>query len=190
MAQHDQVLANGSGAAFRGDANDALAALFSLSSGATAPSVTVAYQWWADTANGILKQRNAANTGWVSRCDLTTAFLQEGSLPTIRAIPQNSKSADYTLVLEDSGHHIFHPAADTNDRTFTIPANSSVAFEIGAAVTFINLSLNDLSIAIASDTLRLVGSGSTGTRTLGQYGLATAVKVASTVWVISGVGLA
>jgi hypothetical protein len=55
-----------------------------------------------------------------------------------RNIPQNSQSADYTLVLADSGKHILHPSADTSARTFTIPANSSVAYPIGTALTFIN----------------------------------------------------
>ena len=55
-----------------------------------------------------------------------------------RTIPQNSRSAAYTLVLGDSGYQIFHPSADTTARTWTIPANSSVAFPIGTAVTFIN----------------------------------------------------
>lgn len=40
-------------------------ALRSLFSGATAPSSTVPYQFWADTTTGLLKQRNAANSAWV-----------------------------------------------------------------------------------------------------------------------------
>lgn len=111
------------------------------------------------------------------------------SLPDIRSIPQNSKSADYTTTISDAGGHLYHPAADTNDRTFTISANASVAYAIGTAITFINESANNLSIAITSDTLLLGGDGSTGTRTLAQYGVATAIKVESTKWIITGVGL-
>jgi len=74
MSQHDQVLANDTGANFRADANNALAALFGLSSGASAPSTTVAYQLWADTANGLLKMRNAANSAWISKGPLADAF--------------------------------------------------------------------------------------------------------------------
>jgi len=55
-----------------------------------------------------------------------------------RNIPQNSQSTAYTCVLADNGKHIFHPSADTTARTFTIPANSSVAYPIGTAITFIN----------------------------------------------------
>ena len=53
-------------------------------------------------------------------------------------IPQNSQSAAYTLILADAGKHIYHPSADTTARTWTIPANSSVAFPIGTAITFDN----------------------------------------------------
>jgi hypothetical protein len=66
MAQHDQDIANQSASALRADLNNALAALFSNSSGASAPTVTVAYQWWIDTTNGQIKQRNAANNGWIT----------------------------------------------------------------------------------------------------------------------------
>jgi hypothetical protein len=108
-----------------------------------------------------------------------------------RNTPVNSQSADYTLLLADSGKTIFHPAADTNDRIFTIPAESSVNYAVGTVVTFINLSANDLTIAITTDTMYLAGDGSTTSRTLAQYGVASAVKVAGTtpVWVISGNGL-
>jgi hypothetical protein len=105
-----------------------------------------------------------------------------------RNTPVNSQSADYTLVLADSGKTIFHPVADDNARTFTIPANSSVAYAVGTVVTFVNL-INTVTIAITTDTMYLAGAGTTGSRTLAEYGVASAVKVASTTWVISGNGL-
>jgi hypothetical protein len=106
-----------------------------------------------------------------------------------RNTPVNSQSADYTLLLADSGKTIFHPASDANARTFTIPAESSVNYAVGTVVTFINLSANDLTIAITTDTMYLAGDGSVTSRTLAEYGVASAVKVASTTWVISGNGL-
>lgn len=105
-------------------------------------------------------------------------------------IRQNSQSADYTLVLTDAEKHIYHPSADTTARTWTIPANASVAFPIGTAVTFVNDSLAGVvTIAITSDTLMLAGAGSTGSRTLAACGIATALKITSTKWIISGSGL-
>jgi hypothetical protein len=105
-----------------------------------------------------------------------------------RNTPVNSQSAAYTLVLADSGKTILHPIADNNARTFTIPANSSVAYPVGTVVTFVNL-INTVTIAITDDTMYLAGPGTTGSRTLAAYGVASAVKVASTTWVVSGNGL-
>lgn len=73
MAQHDYVIANQSGLAFRSDLNNALLAVVSQNSGATEPSTTYAYQLWGDTTTGLLKQRNAANSAWVTIGTLGTA---------------------------------------------------------------------------------------------------------------------
>jgi len=104
-------------------------------------------------------------------------------------IPQNSQAAAYTLVLADAGKHIFHPSTDANARTYTIPANSSVAYTIGTAITFINMTSNVVTIAITTDTMYLSSAGTTGSRSLAQYGSATAIKMTSTTWLISGSGL-
>lgn len=109
-------------------------------------------------------------------------------LPLYSGIPQNSQSTAYTLVLSDAQKHILHPSADNNARTFTIPANGSVAYPIGTVITFIN-QINTVTIAINTDTLTLAGAGTTGSRTLAANGIATAIKITSTSWVISGVGL-
>lgn len=66
MAQHDYIIANGTGASVRSDINGALAAIASNNSSASEPGTTYAYQWWADTTANILKLRNGSNTGWIS----------------------------------------------------------------------------------------------------------------------------
>jgi hypothetical protein len=104
-------------------------------------------------------------------------------------IPQNSQSAAYTLVLADAGKHIFHPVGDNNARTFTIPANGSVAYPIGTAITFINMAVANVTIAITTDTLTLSPAGTSGSRTLATNGSATCIKITSTEWIISGSGL-
>lgn len=109
-------------------------------------------------------------------------------VPLYSQVPQNSQSAAYTLVLSDAQKHILHPTADNNARTFTIPANSSVAYPIGTCITFIN-EINTVTIAITTDTMKLAGAGTTGSRTLAANGMATAIKTASTTWWISGTGL-
>lgn len=103
-------------------------------------------------------------------------------------VPQNSQSAAYTAVLADSGKQIFHPSTDNNARTFTIPANGSVPYPVGTVLTFVNMA-NTVTISITTDTMYLAGAGTTGSRTLAAYGVATAIKMTSTTWLISGTGL-
>lgn len=106
-----------------------------------------------------------------------------------RNAPVNSQSAAYTLVLADAGKVILHPSTDANARTFTIPANASVAYAVGTVLTFVNMTSQVVTIAITSDTMYLAGTGTTGSRSLAQYGMATAVKLTSTTWLINGSGL-
>ena len=122
--------------------------------------------------------------------DLSNCTADGANAVGFRTIPQNSQSTAYTAVLADSGKHILHPSADTTARTMTIPANSSVAYPIGTALTFVNQNgAGVMTIAITTDTMRLAGAGTTGSRTLAANGIATALKVTSTEWIISGTGL-
>ena len=104
-------------------------------------------------------------------------------------IPQNSQSAAYTTVLADAGKSIFHPSSDANARTFTIPANGTVAYPIGTVIQFVNMTSQVVTIAITTDTMYLGGTGTTGSRSLAQYGVANAMKITSTNWIITGSGL-
>jgi hypothetical protein len=102
-------------------------------------------------------------------------------------IPQSATATSATLAIGDAGKHIY---VTTNSQTITIPANSVVPYPIGTAITFVaGPSATTVSIAIASDTMYLTGTGTTGTRTLAAYGSATAMKVSATVWFIAGTGL-
>jgi len=105
-------------------------------------------------------------------------------------VPVNSQSANYTTVLADSGKVILHPITDANIRTFTIDSNNNVPYPIGTAISFINMSSQLVTITITSDTMYLSGTGSTGSRSLAQYGMASAIKMTSNTWLISGNGLA
>jgi len=102
-------------------------------------------------------------------------------------VPQNAQAANYTLVAADSGKHIFHASGDGAGDTYTIPANASVAYAIGTVLTFINAdATNTVAIAITTDTMTLAGTATPGTRTLSVMGIATAVKMTATTWIISG----
>lgn len=112
------------------------------------------------------------------------SMITSGGIPIV----QNSKSAAYTTTLSDGGGEILHPTADNNARTFTIDSNANVAYAVGTTIVFIN-QINTVTIAITSDTLQLAGTATTGSRTLAAGGIATAIKVTSTLWFISGPGL-
>jgi hypothetical protein len=98
-----------------------------------------------------------------------------------------AKTSSYnTQTLADSGQLAVMNGASL---TYTIPANSSVAYPVGTVLTIANIYAGNLTIAITTDTMTLAGGTSTGNRTLAQNGVATAVKVTSTSWIISGAGL-
>jgi len=117
-----------------------------------------------------------------------TTVLDAGTIgaaaPGFRGLPQNAQTGAYTLALSDAGKQISNTTGG-----WVIPANGSVAFPIGTAIVLFNNSGSSQTVSITTDTLRLAGTATTGTRTVAQYGLATCVKVASTTWVISGAGL-
>jgi hypothetical protein len=106
MAQHDYVIANQSGAAFRADLNNALAAIVSQNSGTSEPSTTFAYQPWADTTNGLFKIRNAANSGWI------TLYQLDGEWSTIAL--EDGTAATPSLYFKDSGTDtgVYSPGAN------------------------------------------------------------------------------
>jgi hypothetical protein len=120
-------------------------------------------------------------SSWTS---FSTAFAASAGMPQV------SKSVNYTTLLTDANGQILHPVSDANNRTFTIDSNANVAYPIGTTLTFINeATANTVTVAITSDTLMWAGVGSTGSRTIAAYGLATAVKITATKWLISGTGL-
>ena len=149
------------------------------------------------TGTGVLtiaagKTLTASNTLTLAGTDSTTMTFPAASAAIgYLNIPQITKVADGAPTtgadLTYSGKHIYHTSTAG---TFTIPANSSIAYPIGTALSFANAhGAGALTIAITTDTMYLAGPGTTGSRTLAADGVATAIKVETTVWQISGVGL-
>ena len=98
----------------------------------------------------------------------------------VRSVPQNSQSGAYALLATDAGKHI-------SITTGGITVNQNI-FAIGDAVSIFNNSGSSQTITQGTGvTLRLVGTATTGNRTLAQYGLATILCVASNVFVVIGV---
>ena len=92
----------------------------------------------------------------------------------------NPQNGDYTLVLTDAGSTIAKSSGGAGE-TFTIPANASVAFEVGTLISFSNDGGGDVTIAITSDTLEDV-DGATGSQVLSDDHVALIQKIGSTKW--------
>jgi len=122
MATHDYVIANGTGAAVRSDLNDALAAIVSQNSSATAPTTTYAYMPWADTATGLYKIRNAANNNWI------TLFKLDGTFTDITL----SAQGDLRFADSDSSNWVAFqaPATVASNVTWTLPAADGTANQV------------------------------------------------------------
>lgn len=70
--QGSVVIGDGTGAQVLTAINTAHQVLISDNAGASAPTTTYAYQRWADTTAGVMKQRNAANSAWLTLYTLAT----------------------------------------------------------------------------------------------------------------------
>jgi hypothetical protein len=143
----------------------------------------------ATWAPGLVLKAGSAMTGDLT--DQGTASTVKDAAGTAhklgyRHIPQNPQSSAYVLALSDAGKHV---AITTGG--VTVPANATIAFEIGTAITIINNSASDQTITEASGvTLRRAGTAGTGNRSLAARGLATLLKIGTNEWYISGAGLA
>jgi len=149
---------------------------------------------WSTLTGALAIPASVSHNGqiWVLTASLADVTAAEPSVDPVWlsasgssavSYPQNIQTADYTLVLDDAGKQIFHPASDANIRTFTIPSNASVAFSIGTTVLFVNENGGpNLKVAITSDTL--VGTdGATGSRFIPPGEILTAIKVTATKWI-------
>lgn len=148
MSQHDYLISNQDGASFREDLNQALAATATLNSGATAPATTYAYMWWADTAANLLKQRNGANSAWV-----TVMPLAEPAEP-VGAIKMYAGASAPTGYLFCDGAAV--------SRTVNAALFAAIGTAYGAGDGSTTFNLPDFRRRVP------VGAGGTGTATLGN----------------------
>ncbi len=107
MSSHDYVIANDTGANVRADLNLAFLADQSQNSGTSEPSTTYAYQWWADTTTGLLKQRNAANNAWISILTMST-----GAVATATSATTATTASSLTLGSDAAGDIAYRGASD------------------------------------------------------------------------------
>jgi hypothetical protein len=141
--------------------------------------ITIAQSQVTDLGTALAGKANVKPTEAATNADTAASAGYMGMPQVIVA------SGGLTLSKAHAGDHIY---VTGGSQTITIPANSSVPFEIGTTIVVINANVTS-SIAITSDTLRLAGGTTTGTRSLATWGMATLVKIDATTWIASGNGL-
>jgi len=149
MAQHDHVLDNAAGAAFRADLNLAIAAIVSRNSGTTAPTTTYALMWWADTTTNILKIRNLTNTGWISIFNLSTGKALNMSVDgTTIEISGNALQ----IVTNSIGtSYIVNDSVD-KDKIAADVAGNGLAQNVDGSL---EVTVDDVTLEIVTDTLQV-----------------------------------
>ena len=128
---------------------------------------------------------------WQTGRNTTTGAEKTGpgqwqDLPYNGGIPQVIVSADKTFAMADGNTEQYHPVADNNARTFTLPSNASVAYPIGTCIKITNMAAADLSLAITTDTMFAADTGTATGGTIPQFNFIIAQKETATSWLLSG----
>ena len=148
------------------------------------------WSWGVDTSNrwrinqGLGFANNGIimdDVGQITSADVAAAFGYKG-------LPQNQRTGAYTLALSDIGKHLYVTAGAF---AVTIPADETLNFPVGAAVTFVCEDAAKTIVPASGVALVLAGTGAatTGTRTLAIGAVATLIKVQANRWYISGSGV-
>jgi hypothetical protein len=199
MAQHDYDIANGSGSTVRADINAVLGAIASNNSGTSAPSVTFAFMFWADTTSGYMKMRNSGNTAWISLYALadgtfptasladnsvTDAKLRQGAALTVIGRASNSTGNVADIAASNDGEVLRRSGTSLGFGTVAtagIAANAVTDAKLrqGTALTVIGRSANstgdvaDIAASNDGEVLRRSGT-SLGFGTVATAGIADA----------------
>tara|TARA_Y100000401_G_scaffold80854_1_gene66257 strand:- start:1632 stop:3917 length:2286 start_codon:yes stop_codon:yes gene_type:complete len=156
MSTHDYNLANQSGASFRSDLNNALAAILSNNSNASSPTTTVAYMLWVDTTANKLKIRNSANSAWIDLIDLdgdiTRDFTFNGTSANI-----DFDTSDNELNFKDNAKATFGNSADL---TITHDGGSSIINDTGTGELLLQRA-GDTMVSLSSTGIVVQDPGST-----------------------------
>lgn len=134
---------------------------------------------WLNTSDGGVFVCEDATAGYAVWTEINTAASTGVTINT-------QIGTTYTLVLSDQDKLV---TLDNGSAiTVTIPTNASVAFPTGTVIAFAQLGAG--AVTIEGDTGVTVNGTSAGSEALSaQYATATAVKLATNTWLVSG-GLA
>lgn len=146
------------------------------------------WSWGVDTSNrwrinqGVGFANNGIimdDVGQITSADVAAAFGYKG-------VPINQQTTTYSLAMADMGKCVF---ATAGAFTITIPANATVAFPVGTAITIFCGDAAKTLAPASGVTLIQAGTNNTGNRTLGINAQVTLIKLQTNTWSVSGAGL-
>ena len=197
MAQSDQTVQNATFPSVRADINDNLAALFSQSSGNSAPSVTVAFQPWVDTSSSppVWKVRNGSNSAWITVGVLDPAGFNAGGITAIAnggtgattaalalaaLLPSQTGNAGKALVTSGSAASWTTVNAITRDTAVASTSGTSIDFiSIPSTAKRITVMFDGVSTDGTSNPIVQIGD-SGGIEATGYDGATGFIGVSST----------
>ena len=171
MSQNDYTIANQGFPGFRTDLNQALQAIATNNSGATAPSTMFANMWWYDSSANILYIRNEDNDAWITFAELNQSadkFILRGTAQ----LDDGSASAPALTFNSDTNMGLYRGGADilkfVTAGTDAITINASQQVGIGGSPTRKFLVSGDRSIFESGDDNFAIGlkHGATGHGTM------------------------
>lgn len=184
MSTHDYDIANAAGATVRSDINNALAAIVTWNSNATAPATTFARMRWVDTTSGTIKRRNAANSAWlIESTDDETRVVARPSNTIL-----DESDIGKTIVATGSFTQTFTAAATLgdgwyihyrNDGVGTITLDPNGAETIDGSTTIAVSPGSSLTIVCDGANFKTIGKVSLATQAEQEAGSATNALVAS-----------
>ena len=156
-------------------------------------SATNGVAWKQIPAAGLAS--DAVTTAKILDSNVTTAKIADNAVTQAKMADRTVGSAEldnltvataivdtYTLVLSDA--HKVLPLNKSTGFTVTVPANSSVAFEIGDQVNLLQTGAGQITVGYSSPVV--VRSEGTKLKLKGQYAMATLVKIGTDEWVLLG----
>jgi len=160
-------------------------ALFTAASAAAAQAAisAVPTSRLISTGNGLLG-------GGDLSADRTLTVDVGGQLVGYRIVPVNSQAGNYHFAAGDIGFCVRYPNGSGAGHTYTVDPFATSAIPVGAMINVCNRDPNNLAIARGVGvTLIVIGTVTTGNRTLAQNGLMSLYQIEQDVWLVSGIGV-
>jgi hypothetical protein len=142
MATHDYNISNQSFPATRSDINNALAAIKSTNSNASAPSSPTTGQLWYDSANNLLKVHNGTSFEEVISGTIVGGDIASGAISTIK-IASDNVTADKLAVSGNGSNTQFLRSDGDGTFSWVTPTNTNTTYSAGSGI---NLSGTTFSV--------------------------------------------